>query len=59
MNEDGHPVDFLITTSCPVAMITVVPRKPLWLLEKQDETGKVLKILEFLQKQCFQPMSHE
>ncbi len=43
--EDGDPVDVLVISSYPVAPGTVIPCRPIGMLEMEDEAGIDTKIL--------------
>ncbi|MCS7093331.1 MAG: inorganic diphosphatase [Patescibacteria group bacterium] len=43
--KDGDPVDVLVISSFPVHPGTVIPSRPIGLLEMEDEEGEDLKIL--------------
>src|SRR3989344_7571696 len=43
--EDGDPVDILVISSQPVAPGTVVPARPIGMLEMEDEAGIDNKVL--------------
>ncbi len=43
--EDGDPVDVLVISTYPVAPGTVIPSRPIGLLEMEDEAGIDQKIL--------------
>ena len=45
ISDDGNPTDVLVITPFPVAMVAVVPSRPLGVLEMEDEAGKDSKIL--------------
>lgn len=42
---DGDPVDVLVLSSKPVAVGTVIPSRPIGLLEMEDEAGEDSKII--------------
>lgn len=43
--EDGDPIDVLVISSFPVAPGTVIPSRPIGMLEMEDEEGRDTKIL--------------
>ena len=45
MAEDGDPVDVLVLSSYPVSPGTVIPSRPIGMLEMEDEAGIDTKIL--------------
>lgn len=45
LSGDGDPVDVLVLTSKPVAVGTVIPSRPIGMLEMEDEAGTDNKVI--------------
>lgn len=56
--EDGDPVDVLVISTYPVAPGTVIPSRPIGMLEMEDEEGIDTKILAVPTKKVDPFMAH-